>query len=62
MRCLFSNEVLRFAVDGSLPVAIDMPTLWTHKITNTGESELYTIFWTNDIFDPGFPDTFAEEV
>jgi UDP-2-acetamido-2,6-beta-L-arabino-hexul-4-ose reductase len=62
MRCLFSDDVLRFAVDGSLPVAIDMPTLWTHKITNTGESELYTLFWTNDIFDPASPDTFAEEV
>ncbi len=62
MRCLFNDEVLRFDVDGSLPVAIDMPTLWTHKITNTGDSELYTMFWSNDIFDPASPDTFAEEV
>ena len=62
MRCLFSDEVLRFDVDGSLPVAMDMPTLWTHKITNTGDSELYTMFWSNDIFDPASPDTFAEEV
>ncbi|MCO4254749.1 polysaccharide biosynthesis C-terminal domain-containing protein [Pseudarthrobacter cellobiosi] len=62
MRRLFTDEVLRFNVDGSTPVAIDMPTLWTHNITNTGDSELYTMFWTNDIFDPENPDTFAEEV
>lgn len=62
MRRLFSEEVLTFKVDGTAPVAIDMPTLWTHNITNTGDSELYTMFWTNDIFDPANPDTFAEEV
>lgn len=62
MRRLFSDEVLRFTVDGSNPVAIDMPTLWTHNITNTGDSDLYTMFWTNDIFDPSNPDTFAEKV
>ncbi len=62
MRRLFTDQVLRFDVDGSTPVAIDMPTLWTHNITNTGDSQLYTMFWTNDIFDPENPDTFAEEV
>lgn len=62
MRQLFTNEVLRFKVDGSAPVAIDMPTLWTHNIRNIGATELYTMFWTNDIFDPADPDTFAEEV
>jgi UDP-2-acetamido-2,6-beta-L-arabino-hexul-4-ose reductase len=62
MRRLFSDEVLRFEVDGSVPVAIDMPTLWTHNITNTGNSDLFTMFWTNDIFDPARPDTYVEEV
>lgn len=62
MRRLFSDEVVCFEVNGSTPVAIDMPTLWTHKITNTAESELFTMFWTNDVFDPANPDTFAEEV
>jgi UDP-2-acetamido-2,6-beta-L-arabino-hexul-4-ose reductase len=62
MRRLFTDEVLRFDVDGSAPVSIDMPTLWTHNITNTGDSELYTMFWTNEIFDASNPDTFGEEV
>ncbi|WP_426987632.1 capsular biosynthesis protein [Pseudarthrobacter sp. Y6] len=62
MRQLFTGEVLRFRVTGDSPVAIDMPTLWTHDMTNVGDSELYTMFWTNDIFDPSNPDTIAEEV
>ncbi len=33
-------------------MAIDMPTMWTHNITNSGDQVLYTSFWTNDIFDP----------
>ncbi|MFB8368097.1 NAD-dependent epimerase/dehydratase family protein [Pseudarthrobacter sp. NPDC055928] len=62
MRRLFSDQVLRFSVSGDSPVAIDMPTLWSHNITNTGDMDLYTMFWTNEIFDPSNPDTFSEEV
>lgn len=62
MRRLFTDEVLSFRVNGQSPVAIDMPTLWTHNIKNVGDSELYTMFWTNDIFDPSNPDTIAEAV
>lgn len=62
MRSIFNNDVLRFAVDGSEPVAIDMPTLWTHNITNTGSSDLFTMFWASGIFDPNCPDTFPTDV
>ncbi|MFC9333927.1 NAD-dependent epimerase/dehydratase family protein [Arthrobacter sp. NPDC057009] len=62
MRKLFTNEVLSFTVNGDKPVAIDMPTLWTHNITNTGPDALYTMFWSNELFDPAAPDTFPEEV
>ncbi|QHK20127.1 NAD-dependent epimerase/dehydratase family protein [Pseudarthrobacter psychrotolerans] len=62
MRRLFSDDILRFAVDGSAPVAIDMPTLWTHQITNLGESDLYTMFWANEIFDPNNSDTYSDRV
>jgi UDP-2-acetamido-2,6-beta-L-arabino-hexul-4-ose reductase len=62
MRKLFSDEVRTYSVDGQQPVAIDMPTMWSHKITNTGSDKLYTMFWINEIFDPASPDTFPEEV
>ena len=62
LRRLFTDEVFEFKVTGDTPVAVDMPTMWSHKITNTGADLLYTSFWTNDIFNPEAPDTIAEEV
>ena len=62
LRRLFTHKVYKFEVTGDEPMAIDMPTMWTHNITNSGDQVLYTSFWTNDIFDPNNPDTIAEEV
>ncbi|TFD40335.1 SDR family oxidoreductase [Cryobacterium sp. TMT2-10] len=62
LRKLFTDEVFEFQVTGEEPVAVDMPTMWSHKITNTGPDLLYTSFWTNDIFNPEVPDTIAEAV
>lgn len=62
LRRLFTDEVISFDVAGDAPGAIDMPTMWSHNITNVGDDVLYTSFWTNDIFDPTNPDTIAEAV
>ncbi|MFC6354800.1 polysaccharide biosynthesis C-terminal domain-containing protein [Luethyella okanaganae] len=62
IRRLFGDETVEIPVSGAEPVAVDMPTMWSHKITNTGSSELYTSFWANDVFDPASPDTFPEAV
>ncbi|MEA5121851.1 MAG: hypothetical protein VB040_11380 [Propionibacterium sp.] len=62
LRRLFSGQVHNFQVCGDDPVAIDMPTGWSHKITNTGSSMLYTSFWANELFDPERPDTTSEMV
>lgn len=62
MRKMFSNEVISFEVSGVIPVSVDMPTLWTHSIANTGDSNLFTSFWINEVFDPTNPDTYFETV
>lgn len=62
LRKVLTNEVVDFDVDGSAPAIIDMPTLWAHKITNTGANELTTMFWTNELFDPQDTDTYPEDV
>lgn len=62
LRRLFTDEIVNFDVDGENPVAVDMPTMWTHNITNTGPGLLYTSFWSNDLFDPDTPDTIPESV
>ena len=62
LRRMFTDQTYRFSVSGETPAAVDMPTGWSHNITNTGEETLYTSFWTNDIFDPHNPDTIPEAV
>lgn len=62
LRRLLTDKVFEFHVTGDEPMAVDMPTMWSHNITNTGDQTLYTSFWTNDIYDPSNPDTIAEEV
>ena len=62
LRRVFTDEVVSFVIDGDAPAAVDMPTMWSHNITNTSDETLYTSFWTNDIFDPARPDTIAETV
>lgn len=62
LRKLFSNQVVEFRVSGRKPQYIDMPTLYTHDITNVGQGELITAFWAHEIFDPKDTDTFPESV
>ena len=62
LRKMLTDQVLTFDVEGSSPAAIDMPTLWAHKITNTGHGELTTMFWTNELFNPQDSDTYPEDV
>jgi len=39
-----------------------MPTFHTHDITNVGDQDLMTLFWSHEIFDPSRPDTYSEPV
>jgi len=61
LRRELTDEVVSFVVSGDQPVAIDMPTMWTHNITAL-EGEVATLFWTNELFDPDHPDTYWENV
>ena len=62
VRRLFTDDVVEFPVSGDEPCFIDMPPLCTHDITNTGESELVTLFWSHDHFDPDNADTWPMKV
>lgn len=62
MRKVGETEVHEFKVTGEIPAIIDMPVWYTHNITNTGSSDMLTLFWSNEIFNPENPDTFFEEV
>lgn len=62
LRRILSTHVVEIPVDGDAPVAVDMPTLWSHSIENVGDGPLHTSFWTDDLFDPARPDTIPERV
>ncbi|TWP35902.1 NAD-dependent epimerase/dehydratase family protein [Leekyejoonella antrihumi] len=62
LRKVFTDEVISFDVNGDEPAIVDMPTMWVHNITNTGDDELVTLFWAHELFNPERPDTFWEPV
>jgi UDP-2-acetamido-2,6-beta-L-arabino-hexul-4-ose reductase len=59
LRRLYTDEIVRFRVSGDRPAAVDMPTMWAHKMTNVGDTPATTFFWTNELFNADDPDTFA---
>lgn len=62
LRRIGTKEIISFKLDGSKPSYVDMPVWHTHNITNTGNEDLYTIFWISELYDPNDPDTFFERV
>ncbi|MFC4426946.1 NAD-dependent epimerase/dehydratase family protein [Deinococcus navajonensis] len=62
IRHIFGTDVHTFRVSGEQPSYVDIPTLHTHNITNTGSATLLTMFWTNELFDPAAPDQVQEMV
>ncbi len=62
LRRMFHDDVIELPVDGEAPAVVDMPTMWTHEITNVGDGVLTTLFWTDSLFDPEAPDTTHEPV
>lgn len=62
IRPVLGDTIWECRVSGDAPAAIDMPTLHTHNIVNVGDKPLLTLFWTNAVFDPAAPDTYADPV
>jgi len=62
MRPVLREKHWEYRVSGGTPAAVDMPTLHTHSIENIGNRPLLTLFWSNELFDPDNPDTYADPV
>ena len=62
IRKLLSDDVKVFEVSGETPCFVDIPTLHTHSLTNVGNKELLTLFWSGDIYKEGSTDTYTENV
>lgn len=57
-----SDEVIEYHVSGEKIEVVDIPTGYTHSIVNEGDTDLVTLMWCNECFDPENPDTMYEEV
>jgi UDP-2-acetamido-2,6-beta-L-arabino-hexul-4-ose reductase len=62
LRRIGTDEVIYLELKGEKPAFVDIPIWYTHNITNTGNEDLYTLFWTNEFHNPGDPDTYFEKV
>ncbi|MBU3852135.1 MAG: NAD-dependent epimerase/dehydratase family protein [Candidatus Paralactobacillus gallistercoris] len=62
LRKVGTDKVLSYPVDGTHPQPVDIPTGYVHNIENTGNTDMITLFWASEIFDPDHPDTYYEEV
>lgn len=61
-RNLGTEEIIDYHVTGEKLEVVDIPTGYTHNIINVGDTDLVTVMWANETFDPKKPDTFYLEV
>lgn len=61
-RKIDSEEIIEYKVSGERLEVVDIPVGYTHNIINTGTSDMVTVMWVNEIFNPEKPDTYFLEV
>lgn len=61
-RKINDDKVIEYFVSGEKLEVIDIPTGYTHNIENLGDTDMVTVMWANEPFDPNKPDTYFEEV
>ena len=61
-RKINSEDIIEYRVSGRKLEVVDIPTGYTHNIINVGKTELITVMWANETFDPDNPDTYFLEV
>ena len=61
-RKIGEKEITDYHVSGEKLTVVDIPTGYTHCIINEGDTDMVTLMWASEAFDPGRPDTYPEEV
>ena len=57
-----SDEIIEYKVSGEELTVVDIPTGYTHSIINEGDTDMVTLMWCNECFNPDKPDTIFEPV
>lgn len=55
-------EIIEYRVSGEKLEVVDIPTGYTHSIVNVGTTDMVTVMWANEAFNPEKPDTYFLEV
>jgi len=61
-RPVLGGSVVEYPVNDRHIRVVDIPPGYTHSIQNTGNTDLITLFWASEVFDPQRPDTVFEPV
>lgn len=61
-RRIGEERITDYHVSGDDLTVVDIPTGYTHCIINEGETDMVTLMWASEPFDPERPDTYREEV
>lgn len=61
-RDIFTDKVIEYFVSGEQLEVVDIPTGYTHNIENLGQTDMVTVMWASEAFDPKRPDTYYLEV
>lgn len=56
------EKIIEYFVSGEKLEVVDIPVGYTHNIENLGETDMVTVMWVNEPFDPDNPDTYFLEV
>ena len=62
IRKIDSAESFEYFLDGGEPAYVDIPIWYTHNIKNIGNTELITLFWINEPYNPEDGDTYLMDV
>lgn len=57
-RRMDEEKVHEYFVSGDKLEVVDIPVGYTHNIENLGDSDMVTVMWVNEVFDPEHPDTY----
>ena len=61
-RKIDESDIIEYYVSGDKLQVVDIPPGYTHNIENLGETEMVTVMWANEKFEPKHPDTYYVEV
>ncbi len=61
-RSVYNTEIYEYNVSGEKLEVVDIPPGYTHNIENIGTSDMVTLMWASEPFNPDRPDTYYLEV